>query len=415
MAKRKDNKGRVLKEGEQQRPNGTYAFRWRDRRGHRHAVYAKTLAELREQETNVLRDTLDGIKPEYRKITINDLFEMWKRDKRGLKDNTFQNYCYMYNQFVSPDFGKTRVLDLKRSDVRAFYNLLTDERHLKTSTVDSIHTVLHQVLDFGVQDDYLRYNPSDNALKELKKAHNADGEKRKALTRGEQDLFEEFLSNSEEYRHWKPLFTVMMWTGLRVGELTGLRWEDINLDKGTITVDHTLVYYTRRSDGRSTSGFAINTPKTQAGKRIIPMVPKVREAFQEERNRQNSYDLHCTTSIDGFGDFVFINRFGGVQHQGTLNKALRRIIRDCNYAVMDKWEKNGGKGDVPLTLPRFSCHTLRHTFTTRMCEAGVNLKAIQDILGHADVKTTLDIYTDATDELKARAIEDLAAFFDPKS
>ena len=84
--------------------------------------------------------------------------------------------------------------------------------------------------------------------------------------------------------------------------------------------------------------------------------------------------------MDGYTDFIFINRFGGVQHQGTLNKALRRIIRDCNYEVLDK----GGKDLV--TLPRFSNHSLRHTFTTRMCEAGVNIKAMQDILGHANAE-----------------------------
>lgn len=81
------------------------------------------------------------------------------------------------------------------------------------------------------------------------------------------------------------------------------------------------------------------------------------------------------------------NRFGNTQHQGTLNKALRRIIRDCNYKQLDKNKE---------TLPPFSCHNLRHTFTTRMCEAGVNIKAMQDILGHADAETTMNIYAEAT-------------------
>lgn len=119
--------------------------------------------------------------------------------KRGLKDNTFQNYKYLYMQFVEPDFGNMKLVDIKRTDVRAFYNHLSDNQHLKTSTIDSIHTVLHQVLELGVEDDYLRYNPSDNALKELKKAHNNDSEKRRALTIPEQELFEKFLSKQGQY------------------------------------------------------------------------------------------------------------------------------------------------------------------------------------------------------------------------
>ena len=73
-------------------------------------------------------------------------------------------------QFVEPEFGKNKLVDLKRTDVRGFYNYLADERHVKVNTIDNIHTVLHQVLELGVEDDYLRYNPSDNALKELKKS-----------------------------------------------------------------------------------------------------------------------------------------------------------------------------------------------------------------------------------------------------
>lgn len=403
--RRKDNKKRVLKEGEYQRANGTFEYKWRDRRGKRHSIYAKTLDELREKELDVLRDVLDGIRSDGKDITINDLYYSWVRLKRGLKDNTFQNYKYMYTQFVEPDFGHAKIADLKRTDVRAFYNRLADEQHLKASTIDCVHTVLHQVLDLGVDDDYIRYNPSDNALKELKKAHCNDSIKRKALTMQEQEIFEDFLTKPGQYNKWYPIFTVMLWTGLRVGEVTGLRWCDIDLDAETIDVNHTLVYYDKgHNDGLS---FAVNTPKTEAGKRVVPMLPKVKEAFLLEKKNQEELGIKCAATVDGFTDFIFVNRFGGVQHQGTLNKALRRIIRDCNYAIMDK-RKDGE--DVVL-LPKFSNHSLRHTFTTRMCEAGVNIKAMQDILGHADAGTTMDIYAEATKELKQSELLNFEDYF----
>lgn len=404
IERRKDNKNRILREGEYQRTSGTYEFKWRDKRGNRHSISAITLEELREKELDVLRDVLDGVRADKNNLTINDLFDSWVQLKRGLKDNTFSNYKYMYRQFVEPDFGKNKLVDLKRSDIRGFYNYLADERHVKVNTIDNIHTVLHQVLELGVEDDYLRYNPSDNALKELKKAHNFDIEKRKALTIKEQEIFENFLGKQGQYHRWYPIFVIMLWTGMRVGEITGLRWCDIDLDEEIINVNHTLVYYDKQSEERCT--FAINTPKTKAGERIIPMVPKVKKAFLIEKQYQEEVGIKSKAVVDGFRDFIFINRFGNVQHQGTLNKALRRIIRDCNYEILDK----NTRDDVVI-LPKFSNHSLRHTFTTRMCEAGVNIKAMQEILGHADAETTMDIYAEATKDLKRSEIVNFNNYF----
>ncbi len=400
--KRKDKDRIVLRKGESQRKDGNYDYRWTTRDGKRHSVYAKTLEELRAKEEEILRDKCDGIKTEARYVTINDVFEVWKQLKRGLKDNTFQNYKYMYEQFVKPDLGNTRVSQLKKSDVKRFYNMLADERALKVSTIDSIHTVLHQVLDMAVDDAYLRNNPSDNVLKELKQAHNFDTEKRKALTVAEQELFLDFLRRNHQYNHWYPIFAVMVGTGLRVGEVTGLRWCDIDLKENLIDVNHTLVYYNHAENG---CYFNINTPKTKAGVRNVPMLEFVKQAFIEERKYQMANGIRCSVKIDGYTDFIFVNRFGAAQHQGTLNKALRRIIRDCNDEVLERNEEN------PVLLPRFSCHSLRHTFTTRMCEAGVNIKVIQDALGHSDISTTLNIYADVTKELKKKEFEGLEAVF----
>ena len=404
VERRKDKKNRFLKEGEYQRSCGTYEFKWRDKSGGRHSISAVTLEELREKELDVLRDVLDGVKADKNNLTINDLYNSWVQLKRGLKDNTFSNYKYMYTMFVEPDFGKRKIVDLKRSDIRSFYNYLADERHVQINTIDCIHTVLHQVLELGVEDDYLRYNPSDNALKELIKARNFESTKRRALTVPEQELFEAYLSKQEQYHRWYPIFIIMLWTEMRVSEVTGLRWCDIDLEDDTISVNHTLVYYDKRNDERCT--FAINTPKTAAGERIIPMLPKVKEAFLMEKQYQEECGLESRAVVDGYRDFIFINRFGNVQHQGTLNKALSRIVRDCNFEILD----NPHKKDAVI-LPKFSNHSLRHTFTTRMCEAGVNLKVMQEILGHADAETTMDIYAEATKELKKSELDSFAEFF----
>lgn len=168
--------------------------------------------------------------------------------------------------------------------------------------------------------------------------------------------------------------------------------------------ERTVVYYSTRTEQGQI--FAINTPKTKAGERIIPMLPKVKEAFLMEKAYQEECGLKSEAVVDGYRNFIFINRFGNVQHQGTLNKALRRIIRDCNYEVLDSKCKR-----KEVLLPYFSNHSLRHTFTTRMCEAGVNIKAMQEILGHADAETTMDIYAEATKDLKKAELISFEDYF----
>ena len=391
ISKKTNQKTPVLRKGESVHSNGGYQYRWFDSQGKRRTVHAMTLAELRKKEEQIAQDMRDGIKPESANVTVNDLFDLWRQVKRGLKDNTFQNYQYMYQQFVAPSLGKRRIVALVKSDIKRFYNTLAEDRNLTIATVDVVHTVLHQILDLAVDDGYIRRNPADNVMKELKKAHSFRQEKRRALTRQEQELFLQYLRKTPQYQHWYPVFATMIGTGLRVGEATGLRWCDVDFENNLIDVNHTLVYYRHAVNGCYCN---IHSPKTRNGIRQVPMLRFVREALLEEQQRQQHNQQHCITSIDGYTDFIFINRFGHPQHLGTLNKALRRIILHCNQQILASGQRN------LLLLPNFSCHSLRHTFTTRLCEAGVNIKVIQDTLGHADVSTTLNIYADATKELK---------------
>ena len=358
-----DDKRTRLKTGEIQRKNGTYEYRWTTRDGKRHSVYAPTLDKLREYEEQVIVDRHDGIKTDVKALSVNDVFDLWCNLKRGVKDSTMKNYIYMYEMFVRPTFGKKRLVTVKKSDVRGFYNRLADEKILKISTIDGIHNVLHQVFQVAVDDDYIRNNPTDNMLKELKQAHCMDSEKRKALTMEEEKIFLEYLMQKPKYRHWYPVFYIMANTGMRVGEITGLRWRDIDFDEGLISVNHTLVYYNHRDEHGCY--YSINTPKTKAGERTIPMTDQVKNAFQMEREYQEKVGISSIDRIDGYDDFVFVNRFGMVQSQSTLNKAIKRIMRDCNGEILD----NAVPGKEPTLLPDFSCHSLRHTFATRLCES----------------------------------------------
>lgn len=404
VKRRKDSKNRVLKAGETERKQGGYQFRWNTGDGKRHYIYAKDLRELRNKEKEIIHDMDDGIRTDNLKLTLNDLYTIWLDVKKGLKPNTFNNYRYMYEHFVKNSLGQYKVRLLHRTDIKRFYNHLVDVEGLKVNTVGTIHLIIHQILQLAVEDDVLRKNVSDNGLRDLKKVRGLHQNKRKALTIAQQDLFLTFLKNNPKYNHWYPTFAIMLGSGLRVGELTGLRWQDIDLKNNVINVNHTLVFYERSKAKRT--GFGINTPKTKAGNRSVPMIKTVKDAFLQQREYLKDNNLESIDIIDGFQDFIFINRFGHVQHQGTLNKAIKRIIRDANFEALDK---NPSIKEENL-LPNFSCHTLRHTFTTRLIESGMNVKVIQEALGHSDIQTTLDIYADVTKELKQQQFANFEDF-----
>lgn len=140
--RRKDPKNRVLKQYESVRKDGRYCFRYPIGNGKRRTIYAKTLEELRKREKAVQKDIVDGINLD-NDLTINEVYDRWVSVKRGLKASTFQNYKYMYDMFVAKDFGRRKIYAVKRSDVRAFYNNLNENKGLALATIDNVHTVLH--------------------------------------------------------------------------------------------------------------------------------------------------------------------------------------------------------------------------------------------------------------------------------
>ena len=176
----------------------------------------------------------------------------------------------------------------------------------------------------SVTINYIRANPANNVLRELKKSHCYKTEKRRGLTKPEQELLLDFLRRNKTYSHWYPIFAVMIGSGLRVGEVTGLRWCDIDLEEGIIDVNHNLVHYAHRSEGYQTGCyFNVTSPKTKASIRQVPMLDFVKEAFLLEKEYQEKLGIKCNVVIDGYTDFIFVNRFGMAQNGSMLNKAIQ--------------------------------------------------------------------------------------------
>lgn len=406
MTNRKDSRNRVLKQGEGVRKKGnveSYYYRWTDENGKRNTIYCNDLKKLREREKKIIESLAKKIKFASN-ITVNDMYSTWLSIKRGIKNNTLENYKYMYETYVYSSFGNSKLENLSKADVRKFYIKLVEDKNLKVRTVNCIHTVLSQVIEVAVEEGYLSNNITTNAMQGLYKEEELTflpidnpTDKRMALTRKEHQLFESCIMEDCNL-YLRPIFLTMLETGLRVGEATGLRWCDIDFEKNEIRVTHTLVYYKRAKK----CSFAINPPKTKNSTRRVGMTAKLKKALKELRELQDENQWHSKQTIDGYFDFVFFNKFGNVYHQAVLNKALRRIQKECNLKLIKLSEDNEEK-EVVL-LPEFTCHVLRHTAATRMCESGINTRYIMDVLGHSDIRTTMNIYVDVTEELKVSEI-----------
>ena len=404
MAKvRKDKKGRVLHRGESfKNTQQLYCYAYTDSFGVRKCIYAKDLGELREKEKRVAKDKLDGLDVyAIAKSDINFVFDRYISTKSELRSTTMTNYVYTYDRYVRKGFGKKKIADVRYSDVLVFYNAL-HEKGLAVNTIDSVHSVLHPTFQMAVRDNILRNNPSDGVMAELKKKIEGRPEPRHALTLEEERAFLDWI-DKPEYSRWKPLFTVMFGTGGRIGEIIGLRWKDLDFDGNTISINHNVTYYPR-SDKNYKCEFRVSLPKTEAGIRTVPMLDKVREALLLEKQCQKEYGYRCMVELDGMKGFTFCNRFGKLHSPASINREIKRIVDDHNAQEEVKAKREGRD---PVMIPRFSCHITRHTFCTRLCENETNVKVIQQVMGHKDIQTTLDIYAEVSEKKRQEVFKEL--------
>lgn len=407
MANRKDPRGRTLKSGEVYRKDGRYVYTYTNPLGQRKYIYANDLVSLRRKEQELLKAQLDGLDVYTAgNASINFVFDRYISLKQHLKDSTRSGYIYTYNHFVRKDFGKKKIADIKYSDVVQYYLYLLKDKNIALGTLDSIHCLLHPTFELAVRDDIIRKNPATGAMKEVNRKSGKNRGIRHALTIEQQRAFMNYIANSPVYYHWWPLFTFLLGTGCRIGEAIALRWDDLDFENKMITINHSIVNYKSAEKNKCVS--TLSTPKTEAGVRTIPMLDVVYDALklEEEDQQENGFN---ETVIDGVSGFVFQNRFGNILNQQAVNSAIKRIV--INYNNEEEITAAREKRN-PLILPYFSCHILRHTFATRLCEQETNLKVIQSIMGHRNIETTMDIYAEATDKKKKESFENLSVKLD---
>ena len=165
-----------------------------------------------------------------------------------------------------------------------------------------------------------------------------------------------------------------------------------------------MVYYPKPGSITKKSELQLSKPKTEAGIRIIPMLDEVYEALHTEYEFQQEAGFNSTT-IEGMTGFIFCNKDGNVHNPQTINRTIKRIVSSYNAEEVIKAKRQHRD---PLIIPNFSCHHLRHTFCTRLCEVETNIKVVQSVMGHANIETTMDIYAEATKDKKIESFKDLS-------
>lgn len=383
MANRKDSNNRVLYKGEYERADGRYYYTYTNAKGKKCYIYAKTLKELREQEKQIQIDVFDGIDTTAGKITLNNLFEKNMELNIDIKPTTKTNYVNMWRSNVADSIiGNKKISEIKKMHIEEFY---TDcmKRGLKRNTVKLLHNLIFSSFELALDNDMIRKNPAKDCMKKIK----ADAEEKTPLTEAEVQSLIKFCNDSCYNLH-TPFITIAIGTCMRCGELTGLRWADVDMKNRTISVNHQLIY---KNLGEGCA-FHISTPKTEAGTRTIPMTESVYRAFVDVKKHNLLLGRRCSAEVDGYTDFVFLSGNGQPLATNAVNSFLSNIEKAYNKANEEE-------------IPHLSAHVLRHTGCTLFASKGMDVKALQDIMGHSDAQITMNVYNHCSTERTEKEIQ----------
>lgn len=382
MQKRKDHKNRVLRDGESQRKDLSYQYRFTDSMGKRRTVYARTLNELRQKEEQIRKELDFGLNYADGQLTVIELLERYVSLKNGVRYNTKVGYQFVLNLVREDPFGVRIVRDIKVSDAKRWF-LRLHENGKRYSTITTIRGVVKPAFQMAVDEDIIVKNPF---LFKITDVIPNDSEKRIALTDEQLNLWLSFVRTDRTYSKYYDEMIVLLGTGMRVSEFCGLTKSDLDFTNRRIRVDHQLV---RERGGK----YYVEQAKTQSGCRWIPMTDNVHRSLQNILARRPK--LKKEPVIDGYGGFILIDKNGRPKVALHIENEIRWGLK--KYAKLHP--------DKPL--PHITPHVLRHTFCTNMAHAGMDLKNLQYLMGHSDASVTLNVYTHPNYDLAAMQLRNI--------
>lgn len=390
--KRRDNRNRVLRNGESQRSDGRYQFKYTDVLGQPKYVYSWRLDKndriptgkkrdlsLREKEKQIEADRFDQIVPEGGKMTVLSLVQKYVSLKTGIRHNTEANYNFVINIIKKEEFGQRRIDKVKLSDAKAWLIKLQKDGK-GYSTIKTVRGVVRPAFQMAMDDDLIRKNPFEF---ELATVVVNDSVTREAITRKQQRDLLKFIKEDRHFSRYYDGIYILFHTGLRISEFVGLTLSDIDFDNRKIIVNHQL-------QRKRNMEYLIEDTKTTSGTRQVPMTDDVYECFK--RIVKNRRKPKVEPMIDGYTGFLFLDKNDMPMVALHWEKYFQHICKKYNSIYK-------------VQMPKVTPHVCRHTFCSNMAKSGMNPKTLQYIMGHSDISVTLNTYThigfeDAEAEMK---------------
>lgn len=380
--KRRDNKGRVLRVGEQQRPDGRYLFSvldpitkkrksvysWKLERHDKIPTGKRPDLSLREKEKLIERDLAKGISLFDGDMTVLELVEKYLEQKRNVRPTTAAGYRTVVNILQKDKFGSQKIGHINIMDAKAWILKLQSEDGKSYSSIHTIRGVLRPAFQLAYEAEIIHKNPFDFEL------HNFlinDSVKREALTAKQERDYLKFIKQDEHFSQFYDGIYLLFKTGLRIGEFCGLTLKDIDLEKRTINVDHQLQYVGNK-------GKYIEKTKTDAGTRVLPMSDDVYETIKRVVSSRKKPKVE--TMIDGYTGFLFLDNRGKPMMPYQWEKKFQHSVEKYNKMYR-------------VQLPKITPHVCRHTFCTNMAKRGISVETLKYLMGHTDISVTSNVYT----------------------
>ncbi len=390
--KRRDKRGRILRNGEIQTEDGRYRYKYIDLFGETKYVYSwrldkndrmsagkKPEPSLREKEKQIAADLFDKIIPDGGGLTVTELVEKYTSLKTGVRPSTRANYKTVINMLKKENFGRERIDRVRISDAKLWLIQL-QKNGRGFSTIRTIRGILRPAFQMAMDDDLIRKNPFSFELATV--IYN-DSITREALTREDERNFLKFVKEDSHFKKYYEGIYILFNTGLRISEFVGLTRADIDFKNMKINVDHQLQRYAK-------IGYRIEKPKTESGIRQVPMTQEVADCFRKIFKSRKYPKVE--PMIDGYSGFLYLDKNGMPTVALHWDKYFQHICQKYNQIYRNQ-------------MPKVTPHVCRHTFCSRMAAARMNPKTLQYIMGHSDISVTLNTYThlgfeDAIEEMR---------------
>ena len=392
-------KERRLPKGITKRADGRYQGRFTFQ-GERYTLYDRDVKSLQKKMADARYEMEHGIYMNAQNMTMNAFFETWISEikQNTVKANTLGVYMEIYKIHIEPALGKLQVSTINKLMVQRLLNNMS-AKGLSANTLAKTKAILYSIFKEAMENRMISYNPCENIT------IRRDKTERRVLSYEEQKIFLDAIRGSR----YEMLCILGLSTGLRIGELSGLRWSDINFDEKTLTVERTYVYLHDVKNHQMKDVF--HSPKTKNSCRTIRLLDSTLELLKQHRAQQETEKASMGEEwcpVEDGEDLVFTTKNGtpvrGLNVAETLNNYVKKINKKEERLAQKEHRE-------PVIFERITPHTLRHTFATRAFESGIPPKVVQKILGHSSLEMTMDLYTHVTEDVQTREIQKLAVFF----